>query len=47
MILTIVGILIILWLLGFIGNIGGDVIHALLIIALIVFVYDLLVSRRA
>ncbi len=46
MLLTIVGILVILWLLGLLGHIGGSVIHALLVIALVVFVYHLLVARR-
>jgi hypothetical protein len=46
MIWTIIGILIILWLLGFITNIGGNLIHTLLVIALIVFIYQLLVGRR-
>ena len=46
MIWTIIGILIILWLLGFITNIGGNLIHVLLIIALIVFIYQLLIGRR-
>ncbi len=45
MIYTIVGILVILWLLGFIGHIGGGLIHLLLVVAAIVFVYDLLVGR--
>jgi hypothetical protein len=45
MLLTIVGILIILWLLGVITHIGG-IIHALLVLALVIFIYDLLVGRR-
>jgi hypothetical protein len=46
MIWTIIGILIILWLLGFITSFGGNLIHILLVIALIVLVYQLLVGRR-
>ena len=46
MIWTIIGILIILWLLGFFTHIGGNLIHVVLIIALIVLVYQLLVGRR-
>lgn len=41
----IVGIILILWLLGFITNVGGGFIHLLLVIALIVFIIDM-VSRR-
>lgn len=43
---TIIGILIILWLLGWLGQIGGSFIHLLLLITLAVLVYDLLVARR-
>lgn len=39
-------ILVVLWLLGFIGHIGGDFIHLVLVVAVIVFLYDLLVARR-
>lgn len=39
---TIVVILIILWLLGFSLNLGGGVIHALLVIAAIVIIVRLL-----
>lgn len=47
MLLTIAAILVVLWLLGFILNIGGWLIHLLIIIALIVFIYDMVVRRRA
>lgn len=47
MIWTIVVILFVLWLLGFIGHIGGGLIHLLLVIAVIVAIYNLIVSRRS
>lgn len=47
MLLTIAVILGILWVLGFIGNVGGGLIHLLLVIALIVFIYNMIVGRRA
>jgi 4-hydroxybenzoate polyprenyltransferase len=47
MVWTVIGILIVLWLLGLIGHIGGGLIHLLLIIAAIVFVYNLVTSRRS
>ncbi len=47
MLWTIVVILVILWLLGFIGQIGGDLIHLLLVIALIVLAYRIITGRRA
>ena len=46
MLCTIIGILLVLWLLGLIGNIGGGLIHLLLVIAVIVFIYDLITKRR-
>lgn len=46
MLLTIAAILLLLWLVGLIGHIGGGLIHILIIIALVVFIYDLLVGRR-
>ncbi len=46
MLWTILGILLVLWLLGLIGNIGGGLIHLLLVIAVIVFVYNLITKRR-
>jgi len=46
MLWTIVAVLVILWLLGFSFNIGGGLIHALLVIAVIVLVYNLLTGRR-
>ncbi|MPQ30586.1 lmo0937 family membrane protein [Clostridium estertheticum] len=42
----IVGIMIILWLLGFVFSIGGGMIHTLLVIAVIIFVFDLISGRR-
>ena len=38
---TIVLILVVLWLLGFSFNIGGGLIHVLLVIALIILVVQL------
>jgi hypothetical protein len=46
MLWTIVGILVLLWLLGFIGHIGGAFIHLLLVVAVVVFVINLLTGRR-
>jgi hypothetical protein len=47
MLYTIIGILLLLWLLGFSMHIGGSVIHALLVIALVVFLVNLITGRRA
>ena len=47
MLWTIVALLLILWLLGFSFSIGGGMIHLLLVVALVVFVINLLMGRRA
>jgi K+-transporting ATPase A subunit len=47
MLYTIIAILIVLWLLGFIGHIGGGLIHLLLVIALVVFIVNMLTGRRS
>jgi hypothetical protein len=46
MLWTIVAIFLILWLLGFSLSIGGNLIHALLVVALVVFVINLVTGRR-
>ena len=46
MLWTIFVILVILWLLGFSFNIGGGLIHLLLVIAVIVLIYNLITGRR-
>jgi hypothetical protein len=45
MLFTIVAILLILWLLGFSLNVGGGLIHILLVVGLVVLVINF-VSRR-
>ncbi len=47
MLWTIIVILLVLWLLGLIGNIGGGLIWLLLVIAAIVLVFQLLSGRQA
>ena len=46
MLWTIVVILVILWLLGFLSNVGGGLVHILLVLALIVIVVNVLQGRR-
>lgn len=46
MIYTIISLLVTLWFIGFLLHFGGGFIHALLLLAGIIFVYDLLVGRR-
>jgi hypothetical protein len=46
MLYTIIVVLLVLWLLGLLGHIGGGLIHLLLVVALIVFIYNLITGRR-
>ncbi len=46
MLWTILAVLLVLWVLGFIGNIAGGFIHLLLVLALIVFVVNALSNRK-
>jgi hypothetical protein len=46
MLWTIVAIFLILWLLGFSLHVGGSLIHLLLVVAVIVFVINLVTGRR-
>ena len=47
MLWTIFVIVLVLWLLGIIGSIGGAFIHLLLLVAGVVLVVELLSGRRA
>lgn len=47
MVWSVVVILIVLWALGFAVNIGGGLIHLLLVVALVGIVYNLVVGHRA
>ena len=47
MLWTILVILVILWLLGFLTHVGGGLIHLILVVALIILVIQLLTGRRA
>ena len=46
MLWTIIVILVVLWLLGFLGHIGGGLIHLLLVIADIIVIVNLIQGRR-
>ena len=47
MLWTILVILLVLWLIGFLAHVGGGLIHLLLVVAVIVLVINLLTGRRA
>jgi hypothetical protein len=46
MLWTILVILLVLWLLGFLSHVGGGMIHLLLVVAVIVLVINLVSGRR-
>lgn len=46
MLWTLVAVFFILWLLGFSLHIGGSLIHLLLVVALVVFVINMVSGRR-
>ncbi|MDL2363389.1 MAG: lmo0937 family membrane protein [Patescibacteria group bacterium] len=47
MLLKIAAILVVLWLLGLIAHVGGAIIHVVLVIALIVFIFHFLTGRKS
>src|ERR1051326_4431217 len=47
MLWTICVILLVLWLLGLIGHIGGGLIHILLVVAVVILIINLVSGRRA
>jgi hypothetical protein len=46
MLWTILVIILILWLIGFLAKLGGGLIHLLLIVAVVVLVLQLVTGRR-
>lgn len=44
---TVIVILFILWLLGFVVHFGGGLIHILLVIAVVLLVFNLITGRGA
>jgi hypothetical protein len=46
MLYTIVAILVALWLIGFVAHVGGGLIHILLVVAVVVFLFNMITGRR-
>jgi hypothetical protein len=44
---TLITILFVLWILGFALHVGGALIHLLLVVAVVLFVFNLLTGRGA
>lgn len=47
MLFTIIGILILLWILGFSFKIGGNLIHIILVVALVIFILRMIFGNKA
>ena len=47
MLWTVIGILFLLWILGFALHVGGGLIHLILVIAVIVLIFQLISGRRS
>ena len=46
MLWTVIGLLVLFWILGAIAHIGGGLIHILLVVALVALIFNLLSGRR-
>ena len=46
MIWTLIGLLLLFWVLGLVFEIGGALINVLLVIALIVFIFNMITGRK-
>jgi Family of unknown function (DUF5670) len=46
MLWTIFVVILILWLLGFLGHFGGGLIHLLLVVAVVILIINLITGRR-
>jgi hypothetical protein len=42
----VIVVLLVLWAIGFFGNIGGNLIHTLIVVALVVFIFNMISGRR-
>jgi hypothetical protein len=47
MLYSLIALLLAIWVVGLFAHIGGGFIHTLLVLAAIIFVYDLLTSRAS
>jgi hypothetical protein len=47
MIYTLISLLFFFWLVGLVAHIGGSFIHTLLVLAVAIFLFDLITGRRS
>jgi uncharacterized protein DUF5670 len=46
MIWTLVALLLVLWLLGLLAHVGGDLVHLILVVAVLFVLYQLFFNRQ-
>lgn len=46
MLWTLIGLLVLFWILGLVFDIAGGFVHVLLVIALIVFIFNMITGRK-
>lgn len=46
MLWTLIGLLLLFWVLGLVFEIAGGLVHILLVIALIVFIFNMITGRK-
>jgi len=47
MLYTLISLLFFFWLVGLVAHIGGSFIHTLLVLAVAIFIFDLVTGRRS
>jgi len=47
MLYALISLLVLFWLVGLVANIGGGLIHMLLLVALCLFLFNVVTGRRA
>lgn len=47
MIYTLISLLILFWIVGLVSHIGGDFVHTLLVLAVAVFIFNIVTGRGA
>ncbi|EXJ22948.1 hypothetical protein ADIAL_1571 [Alkalibacterium sp. AK22] len=46
MLWTLIGLLILFWILGLVFEVAGGLVHILLVVALVVFIFNMITGRR-
>ena len=46
MLYTLISLLVLFWIVGLVAHIGGSLIHGLLVLALIIFIFNFITGRK-